>query len=111
MAYYKGRVVTLGKAHLVMGVGDDVVLQELSGHLQLDQEACQVGPLLQLRQLLQQPEQDVVDHRLTAHHQALAEAAPVGVKHVTESPEGYPASHVPNYLSFKTTAVQWHPHE
>lgn len=61
---------------LAVDLGDDLISQELGGHVQLDEEASQIGPLFQLRNFLQQPVQDRVHHRLTARHQTLPKTTP-----------------------------------
>lgn len=61
---------------LAVDLRDDLISQELSGHVQLDEEASKIGPLLQLRNFLQQPVQDGVHHWLTARHQTLPKTAP-----------------------------------
>lgn len=60
----------------MVDLSDDLISQELGRHVQLDEEASQIDPLLQLRNSLQQPVQDGVHHRFTARHQALPETAP-----------------------------------
>ena len=62
--------------NLVKGVVDDVILQKIRRHFKLDKKACKVSPFLQLRDPLQQPVEDRVDHRLAAGYQTLSEAAP-----------------------------------
>lgn len=64
--------------NLVISVIDDIVLQKICRHLELNKKTSQVSPLLQLRDSLQQPVEDWVNHRFAASHQTLSEAASAG---------------------------------
>ena len=75
---WHGDCICNTQTNLVICVIDDIVLQKLCRHLQFDEIASQVSPLLQLGDPLQQPVEDGVDHRFAASHQTLSEGAPAG---------------------------------